>query len=707
VLPLLQSPIALLIAQLVVIITAARVLGLLARRLHQPLVVAEIVAGILLGPSFFGLIAPAAKDALFPPGALGELGLLSQLGLVLFMFLIGLEVDLRKLRGRAQASVAISNLGLLISFGLAVALSLSIYPTLGPSRVPFWSFTLFFAAAMSVTAFPVLARILAERGLLRSKLGAVAITAAAVNDVLVWCVLAFAVAIVRSTGLDGATRTTALSIAYTLLMVVAVRPFLGHLAARARSRDGLTPDLVALIFVLLFLSSWATEEIGVHALFGAFLMGAITPRDGGFARALAEKIEDVVVIVLVPVFFALSGLRTEIGLLDSPSAWSTCALIILVACLGKIGGSLIAARSTGLGWREAGAVGVLMNTRGMMVLIVLNVGHELGVISPTLFTMLVLMALFTTFMTSPLLQWVYPADALVRDLAVPVDDPAAPGRGFGILICAGFDRPNPGMTQVARALLGEAASPGRLYAVELLRPTERTSTMLGEEGDPAGALDTLVEHGRRQGLDVRPLSFVSSDPSRDLCSVAEVKQIDLILLGWDPPSVGLAPLSAPVLEVIREANAEVGLLVSRGLAEARRILVPALGSPHDRAALALAARMTRASEARVTVLRAHPRDDAFIEALRGELGAARLEVRDVPPGADATERTITAAADGFDLLIVGVDAQWQPSQRSAALVAERLRTRCPISMLLVRRDRRAAPAPLPPPAAPALTPRTS
>jgi Kef-type K+ transport system membrane component KefB len=287
--------------------------------------------------------------------------------------------------------------------------------------VPFLSFVLFMGAAMSITAFPVLARILSERGLMQTRVGAVALTCAAVDDVTAWCLLAFVVSLVRASDLMEAVVTTVLALAYSGFMLAAVRPFLARLGARVAKGRGLTQNVVAMVLLLLLSSAWVTERIGIHALFGAFLFGAIIPKEHGLAEGLAKRVEDVAVVLLLPIFFAFSGLRTQIGLLNSAEAWTTCGVIILLACLGKFGGSAVAARMTGMPWREAGAIGVLMNTRGLMELIVLNLGLDLGVISPTLFTMMVLMALVTTVITTPLLKWIYPPGTLAREAkAAPV-----------------------------------------------------------------------------------------------------------------------------------------------------------------------------------------------------------------------------------------------------------------------------------------------
>ena len=410
------NPLTLLLLQLIAIIGLSRLIGRGARWLGQPLVIAEVVAGIVLGPSLLGQVAPGWMGALFPVESLPGLKLLSQVGLVLFMFLVGLDLDPRMLKGKGKASVAISHSSIAVPFALgAGAGALWLYEKLSDPSVPFLSFVLFMGAAMSITAFPVLARILSERGLMQTRVGAVALTCAAVDDVTAWCLLAFVVSLVRASDLMDAVLTTVLALGYSGFMVVAVRPFLGRLGARVAQGRGLTQNVVAVTLLLLLASAWVTEFIGIHALFGAFLFGAIIPKEHGLAEGLAKRVEDVAVVLLLPVFFAFSGLRTQIGLLNSAEAWTTCGVIILLACVGKFGGSAVAARLTGMRWREAGAIGVLMNTRGLMELIVLNLGLDLGVISPTLFTMMVLMALVTTVITTPLLKWIYPPAEQARE----------------------------------------------------------------------------------------------------------------------------------------------------------------------------------------------------------------------------------------------------------------------------------------------------
>jgi Kef-type K+ transport system membrane component KefB len=477
---LLHGPLSLFIVQALLIIGTSRLIGLGARRMRQPMVIAEIVAGILLGPSLLGWVAPGLEAGIFPKESLSLLSMLSQVGLILFMFLVGLEFDAGMLRGRGHTSVVISHTSIIVPFALGAWIALYLYPRLSASTVPFSSFTLFMGAAMSITAFPVLARILVERRLLRSKVGAVTITCAAVDDVTAWCILAFVVAIVRVGSVGDAVRTTVLALLYVGTMLWFVRPLVRRLAARGANREGLSQNLVAFTLLLLLLSSWATEIIGIHALFGAFIIGAIIPKENGFAHLLADKLEDLVVVLLLPLFFAYSGLRTEVGLLDSASAWGMCALIVVVACVGKFGGSSVAAKLTGLRWREATALGILMNTRGLMELIVLNIGLDLGVISPTLFTMMVLMALVTTFMTSPLLEWVYPLAELAKDQVEDAEPMVRmrPAESFTVLMCVAYDRSGPGMVTVAGALVGETSDTRRLYALRLVPPNDRASFVL-------------------------------------------------------------------------------------------------------------------------------------------------------------------------------------------------------------------------------------
>jgi Kef-type K+ transport system membrane component KefB len=388
---------------LAVVIVVARLFGAIFRRLNQPPVIGEVVAGIFLGPSLLGRLAPEASAFVLPPAIAPFLGILSQVGVIVYMFLVGLELDTKLLRQRTHASVAISHASIVAPFLFGAVLALWLYPILSSSEVSFTVFALFMGVSMSVTAFPVLARILTDRQMHKTHLGTVALACAAVDDVTAWCLLAFVVSVVNAEP-GRILVTLALTAAYISAVLLLVRPAAAWLAQVHARRGRLRQDTLAIVFVALLLSALTTEGIGIHALFGAFLLGAVVPHDSTLARDLRERLEDVVVVLLLPAFFAFTGMRTEIGLVNGLGQWLLCGVIIFVASLGKFGGSAVAARLTGLDWRQAASLGILMNTRGLMELIVLNIGLDLGVLSPTLFAMLVLMALVTTLATTPILH---------------------------------------------------------------------------------------------------------------------------------------------------------------------------------------------------------------------------------------------------------------------------------------------------------------
>ena len=399
---------ATLLIQIMVILLLARIIGIGFRKIHQPQVIGEMVAGIILGPSLLGWLAPNISAQLFPPASLGFLSALSQIGLLVFMFLVGLEVNLKQLRERSHTALVTSHASILIPFLLGCLLALYLYPKLSDGSVPFTHFALFIGTAMSITAFPVLARILAERNLLRTPLGGIAIACAAIDDVTAWSILAGVVMLARaSTSNKPLWLMVFGSAAYIVVMLYVVRKGLRRLEASYQRRGEVSKDMVAVILLIIFGSSLMTEWLGIHALFGAFMVGVIMPKEHGLVAALTGKLEDITVVLLLPLFFAFTGLRTSIGLVSGWQMWFYCALIIAVAVAGKFGGASIAARSSGMSWREAGALGVLMNTRGLVELVVLNIGLDIGIISPALFAMMVIMALVTTFMTTPLLKLIY------------------------------------------------------------------------------------------------------------------------------------------------------------------------------------------------------------------------------------------------------------------------------------------------------------
>ena len=680
-----------LILQIAVILLVARSMGWIFQRIHQPRVVGEMAAGILLGPSLLGWIAPDVSAALFPPESLGRLDTLSQVGLLFFMFLVGLEFDPKLLRGRGHAAVVISHVSIIAPFFLGSALALYLYPRLSDSSVSFTGFALFMGAAMSVTAFPVLARILNERNLMQTRVGAITIACAAIDDVTAWTILAVVVATVRASAVETPLWLTLVGTgAYVALMLLGVRRALGWLESFYHSRGRLTQDVVAGVLLLLLASAWTTEWLGIHALFGAFALGAVMPKEPGFTHDLTEKLEDVTLVFLLPLFFAFTGLRTRVGLVSGTEMWLYAGLILLVAVVGKFGASTLAARATALSWREAGALGILMNTRGLMELVILTIGLELGVISPALFTMMVIMALVTTFMTTPFLEWIYPA-RLIREAA------EAEGAGSGeytVLLPISLPGSGPGLLDAAMAILPEGRRP-RIYALHLERTSEQSLTRLDAGRLPGrdDVLQPVLTHAATRGIEVRPLAFTSRDVARDILDVARAKRADLVLMGWHKPILGRSILSGTVSEVLGAATSDVAVLVDRVPVPWRHILVPYRDPRSDEGALELACRIAAGPGAQVTILHVVAANAEAGEGLSTRWNArpvpegVRLKVvSDVPP----LEAAVREAGEGYDLVVVGASRAWGTMPTPFGQRHEELARASNASLLVVRAGDRSA-----------------
>lgn len=395
----LQHSVGLLILQIIAIIIVARGIGFFFKKMGQPVVIGEILAGIVLGPSLLGTYFPEFSNFLFAKESLGGLQILSQVGLVLFMFVIGMELNLKVLKNTAYEATVISHASIIIPFALGIALAYYLYPSFAPTNIPFSSFSLFIGISMSITAFPVLARIVQEKGLHKTKIGALSLICAAINDITAWCLLAVIIAVVKAGSFASSIYTIVFAIAYVFLMISVVRPFLKKIVSSSKSDISLNKTLVVIVFLVLLISSFITETIGIHALFGAFMAGTIMPENIRFRKLFIEKIEDVALVLFLPIFFVISGLKTEIGLIDNSNLWQLTGIIIAVAIAGKFIGSAAAAKFVGQSWKDSLTLGTLMNTRGLMEIVVLNIGYDLGVLNAEIFVMLILMALITTFMT--------------------------------------------------------------------------------------------------------------------------------------------------------------------------------------------------------------------------------------------------------------------------------------------------------------------
>lgn len=615
----------LLLGQMLVIIGTCRVFGLVARGLRQPLVVAEIAAGIALGPTLLGRVWPEAAGALFPRESVVALEAISQIGLVLFMFVVGLELDPALLRGRGGLAVRASLGGIGLPLLLGAGLGFVIWPEHAPDGVAVGPFALFIGAAMSVTAFPVLARIAGERGLLRTPLGGVTMACAAFADVAAWSLVAAAIGVAGSGGMAEAGVKTFTSAVFLAVMVVVVRPFLARVARRFLRAERITSGGFAAVILLLLGTAVVAEQLGVHALLAAFLLGSIMPREGAIVPVLTARIEELVVVLFLPVFFAVTGLKTDLMQALDGRMLGVTLTVVLIASGGKLIGTLLPAARGGLGWRDAATLAVLMNTRGLMELVILNIGRDMDVLGERLYGSMVIMALATTFMTSPLLSLLRPGAAEPPPVPAPPPTAAGPGE-VRLLVSVARPQNLPRLAQVGALLAkdGEALALS-LTAVreqgQMVPPAEEELAVRALSGKLADALAV-------EGVAARSMSFSSDEPGRDIALIARTQRSTVVLVGVHQPLLGQAVFGGPIKTLANELDADLCMLMPRDSFD-KAILVTE--GPHGAAA------------ARVGAC----------------LRAAGLAVEELP--ATATFDELAAKAHNSALLIIGVGGAWTPA----------------------------------------------
>jgi Kef-type K+ transport system membrane component KefB/nucleotide-binding universal stress UspA family protein len=585
-----------------VVIVSARVLGSIFRLINQPRVIGEIVAGILLGPSLLGLFFPEITSFLFPSEVIQVLQILAQFGLIFFMFLIGAELDHKMIRGSGHTALLVSHYSIVVPFTLGLAAALLIFPVVGSGN--FTGFALFMGAAMAITAFPVLARILTDTGLHRTRIGALAITCAAVDDVTAWCILAVVVAIVKASGPLDAIQTVLLALAFLGLMIFVVRPLIDRVASVKPDRGRIGATVMSGLLVALFLSAWATEAIGIHAIFGAFMFGAVLPRSHSIAAQITERLEDVTVLFLLPVFFAVVGLSTQIGLVSGSELWLLTGLIVAIAIVGKIGGSVIAGLAAGESFRASTVLGVLMNARGITEIVILTIGRGLGVISPALFTMMVLMALITTFMTTPLLTILYPRKMIDGDLAGDVtrEMMALATRERRVMVGVTDPITARPLLELAKRLRGLDESPTTIILASVVRPPgyeqvrANLSAMDDAAANAAEELEAVKDRLEADGVEAEIVTAVGPEPSVELIRLVERRGAGILLLGSHQAYLGYRPLGGIAGELLDKAPCDVAVLVGAGTHRevgAGPVGVWYRGEPADFAALDLAASLAR------------------------------------------------------------------------------------------------------------------
>jgi Kef-type K+ transport system membrane component KefB len=522
----LQHPLAILLAQIITIIIVARFFGWIFKKIGQPSVIGEIIAGIFLGPSVVGKYFPYFFGGLFPAESIDNLKFLSQIGLILFMFVIGMELDLKVLKNKANEAVVISHASIVIPFALGISLAYYVYYSFAPQGVEFLSFSLFLGIAMSITAFPVLARIVQERGMHKTKLGAIVITCAAADDITAWCLLAAVIAIVKAGTFVSSLYVIGLAILYVLLMLFLVKPFLKRVGDLYSKNDNLSKPVVAIFFLTLILSSYATEVLGIHALFGAFMTGVIMPDITKFRNIFIDKVEDVAVILLLPLFFVFTGLKTQIGLISDPYLLKITGIIIFVAVVGKFFGSALAAKFVGQSWKDSWTIGALMNTRGLMELVVLNIGLELGVLSTEIFTMMVIMALVTTFMTGPaldLINYIYKAKTNFATRSVNEV------KNYKILISFGNYEKGKSLLRLANSLVKKDINNASVTAMHLSVSDEMHGFNLEEY--ERETFVPILEESKLLNQEIKTIFKATTDIETDIAEVANEGDYDLLLVG--------------------------------------------------------------------------------------------------------------------------------------------------------------------------------
>ncbi|MNK05394.1 High-affinity Na(+)/H(+) antiporter NhaS3 [compost metagenome] len=688
----LTHPLAILLLQIITIIVVARIFGFFCRKIGQPSVIGEIVAGIFLGPSFIGMYFPDFSHFVFPDKSMDNLKFLSQIGLILFMFVVGMELELKTLKNKANDAVVISHASIIFPFTLGVGLAYLLYSEFAPQNINFLSFALFIGISMSVTAFPVLARIVQERGLSKTKLGNIAITCAAADDITAWCILAAVIAIVKAGSVLSAIYIILLAVAYVFLMLKIVQPFLKRIGDKHTNKESLSKPVVAIFFITLMVSAFVTEVIGIHALFGAFLAGVIMPSNMNFRTIFIEKMEDVAVLLLLPLFFVFTGLRTQIGLLDDWHLWSIALLIIAVATVGKFVGSALAAKFVGQPWRDSLIIGALMNTRGLMELIVLNIGYDLGVLSDEIFAMLVIMALITTFMTGPALDLI---NKLMPEKKTEEEilDRQKLSTKYSILLSFGSPERGRTLLKLANSLVRKSPENANITALHVSLSTDLNQ--FNAEEYERESFAPISEESKNLHIPVVTMFKPTVDIDKEITDTSNAGNFDLLLIGIgksvfegsllgrvlgfttkliNPERLyetitGKEPLFENTVfdertrQLIKNAKLPIGIVIDKELEQVENVFLP-IFSIHDSFLLVYAQKLIHHSNARVTII-----DSSGIVKTHPELKESIRMIEQVAPNHISLQTEPRLEKDFMsqqDLMLISHDS-WKKAVETQSL----------------------------------------
>ena len=523
-----KSSLGILLLQIIAILVTCRIFGWLFKKIGQPTVIGEILAGIVLGPSVLGNISPEASAFLFPIESLGNITILSQFGLILFMFAIGMELNLTEIRQKLNETILISHTSTIVPFFFGMLTAYFVYEKYADKSIPFLSFALFIGIAMSITAFPVLARIIQEKGLTKTHLGVITLASAANGDITAWCLLAVVIAIAQAGTMLSAVYNIGFSILYIVIMFLAIRPFLRMVGQIYHNKEVIDKGIVAFILLLLVISSYFTEILGLHALFGAFIAGVVMPENIKFRKIMTEKVEDVSLALFLPLFFASTGLRTEIGLIDSSEQWILCTIFILVAIVGKFGGAMFSARFVGESWKDSLYIGALMNTRGLMELVVLTIGYEMGILTPSIFVMLVIMTLVTTFMTTPLVSFIkfcYKTHDKINEKKRKKNEMGL----FKVLLSFGRAGNGQIMLDVAYQMFAQGKNKLDLTALHLTVGSDVNP--LHTDNFEEVSFGPILYGAKKLGLQIHTRYEISDNAGLDICNIVNNEGFDFLLVG--------------------------------------------------------------------------------------------------------------------------------------------------------------------------------